>query len=297
MILNYNFKSDEKNKELLPMNSMEFPYVCNFTNMDSLINNCIPWHWHPLIEIDYVFEGAVELKTPDHIEYVQQGEIFFVNSGVIHTITAKDKTIVTKTYAHLFDMHFLSGIHNSLFEQKYLVPIVKSKTLDIFVIRPNNYKNIKMIEKVLEIIELNKSEDFGYEFEIRSKLCKFWCMLLTETENLRSDNTPKNDIDIDRMKAMLQYIHEHYMEKITLDAIASSASISNRECSRCFQRCIETSPINYLTEHRVRMATQMLLQTQDDIVTISENCGFSSSSYFGKVFHELMGCTPKHYRK
>ena len=45
------------------------------------------------------------------------------------------------------------------------------------------------------------------------------------------------------------------------------------------------------------MAAQMLLQTGDNIITISENCGFSSNSYFGKVFHESMGCTPMEYRR
>ncbi|WP_394916419.1 helix-turn-helix domain-containing protein [uncultured Robinsoniella sp.] len=76
-----------------------------------------------------------------------------------------------------------------------------------------------------------------------------------------------------------------------------TANISTRECSRCFQRCIKLSPMNYLNEHRIRMAAQMLLQTNKSIMTISECCGFSSSSYFGKIFQDYMGCTPKNYRK
>lgn len=74
--------------------------------MGNLIDNRIPWHWHPLIEIDYVFEETIELKASDYTEYVQKVEVFFVNSGVIHELTARGKNIITKTYAPLFDMHF-----------------------------------------------------------------------------------------------------------------------------------------------------------------------------------------------
>ena len=108
---------------------------------------------------------------------------------------------------------------------------------------------------------------------------------------------PKNDAFSYAIKKMMQFIHEHYADKITLGDIAISTNISTRECSRCFQRCIKISPINYLNEHRIRMAAQMLLQTDKNIITISENCGFSSSSYFSKLFQKIMGCTPKNYRK
>lgn len=41
---------------------------------------------------------------------------------------------------------------------------------------------------------------------------------------------------------------------------------------------------------------QLLSHTNMSITKISENCGFSSLSYFGKVFRVLMGCTPGKYR-
>ena len=153
-----------------------------------------------------------------------------------------------------------------------------------------------MIENFLKIIELSKEEPFGFEFEIRTQLSRFWYALLEETADLREQNTEKSTIDIDRLKAMMQFIHEHFMDKITLEGISLSASISSRECSRCFQRCIKTTPINYLNEYRIRMAAQMLLQTDKSIITISEDCGFSSSSYFSKLFQKVMGYTPKDYR-
>jgi len=45
------------------------------------------------------------------------------------------------------------------------------------------------------------------------------------------------------------------------------------------------------------MAADLLSGTAKSIIEISEECGFSSPSYFGKVFKESMGCTPKEYRE
>ena len=154
-----------------------------------------------------------------------------------------------------------------------------------------------MLEHLLHAVELCRDEPFGFELDIRSQLSAFWKLLYQSTEVIRSQSTDMSFADTDRLKLMMQYIHTHYMEKLTLEEIASAANISVRECSRCFNRCINESPVHYLNAYRLRMATRMLLSSQESILTIGENCGFSSGSYFSKVFFETMGCTPGEYRK
>lgn len=296
MLIETNFRADNNNKEILPMDQSSFPYVCMHTELENYHDRSFPWHWHSAFEIDYIAEGEIEFRTADSLFHLQKGDVVFINSGIMHAYRGKEGE-ACEIYAHLFDMHFLSGMYNSIFEQKYVFPIMKSTELQAFLIRPNSYQRIQMVEAILKMTELSKQEPFGYEFEIRARLCRFWCMFLQETEELRAGNTTRNSADMERIKIMMQFIQEHFMEKVTLDSIAASASISGRECTRCFQRCIDNSPINYLNAYRVRMAAQMLTDTRDSILTISENCGFSTNSYFGKVFHEIMGCTPMEYRK
>ena len=296
MLIETNFRADNNNKEILPMNQGGFPYVCMHTELKLYHDMSFPWHWHSAFEIDYIAEGESEFRTSDSVIYLQKGDVVFINSGVMHAYRGKEED-ACEIYAHLFDMHFLSGEYNSILEQKYMFPIVKSMGLQALLIRPNSYRRIQMVEAILKITELTKQEPFGYEFEIRAELSRFWCLLLQETEELRDGNVTHNSADAERIKVMMQFIQEHFMERITLDHIAAAADISGRECTRCFQRCIDNSPINYLNTYRVGRAAQMLTETKDSILTISENCGFSTGSYFGKVFHEMMGCTPMEYRK
>lgn len=96
---------------------------------------------------------------------------------------------------------------------------------------------------------------------------------------------------------MLEYIQEHYYELLMVENIASSVGISARECNRCFHRCIEASPMEHLTYFRIRKAAIMLEETAKTIMEVTEDCGFSSPSYFSKVFRETTGITPKAYQK
>lgn len=298
MIYTSNFQETTEQQEILPIDAIEFPYLCNYAELDRCIDHCFPWHWHPFLEVGYVLSGEIKIRTAEDNYTVKAGEIFFINAGIMHSIYENNNRNDCKIYAHLFDMHFLSGMYNSLFERKYLLPILTSSKLQVYVIHGTSTKYMQMTENLLKIIDLNEKESFGYEFEVREKLSHFWCMLLEETVALINTKEPKKDtIDMERLKIMMQFIHERYQDKLTLEDISARASISSRECNRCFQRNIKISPMNYLNKYRVRMAAKMLLQSNDSIITISETCGFSSSSYFTKIFKGIMGCTPNRYRK
>lgn len=296
MIIVSQVNLGDNNEEILPMNSEEFPYVCLHAVMDHFIGKSIAWHWHSAFEIDYVEEGEVEFRTVNEILHLRKGSAIFINSNILHSVHAKERMKGCRIYAHLFDMNFLSGMHNSIFEQQYIIPVLKCKELPACAILPDSPKRIQMIDQLLESIHLCEKEDFGYEFEIRSNLSRFWYMMLEENAEILKQNSSGSNADSTRIKRMMKFVHEHYSEKLTLLDIAETANISSRECMRCFQRSIGVSPINYLNDYRIRMAAKMLLQTDCNIISIGENCGFSSNSYFGKVFRETFGCTPKRYR-
>lgn len=51
-----------------------------------------------------------------------------------------------------------------------------------------------------------------------------------------------------------------------------------------------------LKEYRLQMACTMLKNTSETITRVSQNCGFHSASYFGKVFRSQMGCMPYEFK-
>ena len=100
----------------------------------------------------------------------------------------------------------------------------------------------------------------------------------------------------ERVQNMLTFIHAHYSEKLTLNDIAAAASVSTRECIRCFRNTIRQTPLEYVMEYRLNMAKRLLDDTEMSITDLSLQCGFSSNAYFGKIFREKYGITPLQYR-
>ncbi|ABW27088.1 AraC transcriptional regulator domain protein [Acaryochloris marina MBIC11017] len=56
------------------------------------------------------------------------------------------------------------------------------------------------------------------------------------------------------------------------------------------------SPFQYLLQQRVERAKQLLKQTDQPIVDIAFECGFSSHSHLSRQFRQVTGMTPKVYR-
>ncbi|MNY65428.1 HTH-type transcriptional activator Btr [compost metagenome] len=53
---------------------------------------------------------------------------------------------------------------------------------------------------------------------------------------------------------------------------------------------------DFINEYRMEKAQELLRETDELIVMIAEETGFSSNSYFGKVFKKYQGITPNEYR-
>ena len=288
------FYIGEDNKEILPVEKGECPFVCRYSRKDSYLMEEVPWHWHNALEISFVEEGEDHFQSTENYEKLEPGDVIFVNSDVMHASKVSDNIGI---YSFLFDVHFLSGLYNSLLEQKYFLPILKCKDLQIVKIHPDSPRRLQMVNLIVQAIDTVKQEPGGYEFEVRHLLSRFWYLLLEETEEIRGKAGERKDLDGERIKEMMRYVQEHYMEQITVENIARAANIGKRECSRCFQRSIRMTPWSYLRDFRVQAAARMLLRTSDTVTEIGEKCGFRSDSYFVKAFRESLNMTPGEYRK
>ena len=99
------------------------------------------------------------------------------------------------------------------------------------------------------------------------------------------------------IKTMLQFIQEHYAEDISVEQVASSASISPSECLRCFHDMIGTTPNQYLRDQRAQRAAELLCGTGLRVTEIAMQCGFQDASYFARAFRQVYGCGPTEYRR
>lgn len=265
----------------------EYPYV--FHHVD-LSKTAIPWHWHEALEFCYIQSGSVKVSTAGQTQFFEKGEGFFINSNVL---TAMTDALACVIDSHLFHPVFLGGHFKSVYETKYLDPVIQNRKLDLLPIRGQNDTQRQLLQKIRQLSLLQSRHDV--EFQTRNLLSEIWLLLLEELRHTELKASPvKNQ---DRILTMLSFIQENYAAKLTLQEIADASAISTRECLRCFQMSIHQSPMEYLMEYRLQAAAKLLESTNLSISEIAMRTGWGSSSYFTKMFHSARGKTPNSYRK
>jgi len=85
--------------------------------------------------------------------------------------------------------------------------------------------------------------------------------------------------------------------KLTLTKIARHAQVSPSHLVRLFQSNLDTSPMRYLTQVRIRHAQGLLLRSQLTIKEIAHLAGFSDQLYFSRVFRSETGSAPRDFRR
>ncbi|MCD8022091.1 MAG: helix-turn-helix transcriptional regulator, partial [Lachnospiraceae bacterium] len=66
---------------------------------------------------------------------------------------------------------------------------------------------------------------------------------------------------------------------------------------RCFHEMLNTTPMQYVMETRLKKAAALLRSTNKSAKDIALDCGFNDTSYFTKMFRLRYDCTPGKYRK
>ena len=92
-------------------------------------------------------------------------------------------------------------------------------------------------------------------------------------------------------------VRERYMEsEITLDDVCSALGVSNSYFSSIFKKEMGKSFISYLTDYRMDIAAEMILNTTEKSYTIAEKVGYLDANYFSYVFKKRFGMSPSKYR-
>ncbi|MDX8045225.1 Ada metal-binding domain-containing protein [Gracilibacillus sp. S3-1-1] len=94
----------------------------------------------------------------------------------------------------------------------------------------------------------------------------------------------------------INYLKQHYQEKLTLNYIAFQIGVSPYYLSRIFTEKLNISPLKYLESIRIREAQQLLLNTVHNSTEICFQVGYNNFSSFYRHFKKNCGCSPSQYR-
>ncbi len=134
----------------------------------------------------------------------------------------------------------------------------------------NPYKNIAALTIILEILQdINRCQDSA----ILIQNVNFYPQALTDA---------------------IQFIHEHYHERITTDSISEAAFISRSYLNRLFQKYLHCSPYHFLLTYRLSQAC-IVLENGFSVTEAAIHAGFADSTSFSTAFKRIFSMTPTQY--
>ena len=262
-------------------------------------NNIIDWHWHPEIEIAAVLDGRVTCYINDTAVEVGEGEGFIINSNIMHMEKPASMDQSPHMITICFMPEFIGDCGGDLISSRYIQPIVTNSAFKGMKLSDSISWQSGILAALKELFGISLSREWGYELRCRNIISELWYKLAVNLSFEKQESTPlhSNSLSESRLKDMLSFIHENYRSELTVDEIARSANISKSECFRCFRNIIGKQPVTYLIEYRLKAAAELLISTDMQITEVCFACGFNHISYFGKIFHQYYGVTPKQFRK
>lgn len=99
-----------------------------------------------------------------------------------------------------------------------------------------------------------------------------------------------------RLAPVVDYIHAHLAERVTLEDLARVAGVSVSHFTRVFRASTGRSPHQYVLHERLDRARRALLSTGAPIAQIAEASGFADQSHLTRTMRRHLGLTPSELR-
>jgi len=231
------------------------------------------------------------------IYFLQSGERSFFLSNALYKVEAPVLIVVPPHVMHKTEGGAFSR-YNVNVSTNYLDPYQKEvlDSVALRVIKPLPQETADLTRLFEELSSIDKHQKhaeyltrtlFSFAIFTLSKLNKAYLLPKAAAE---SDAPPL-------VLKVIDHLNNHYDEKQTLDELAKTFFVSKPTLIYYFKKYTNCSLIDFVLNVRLTKAKEMLLNTKKSIGTISEQCGFSSSNYFGLIFKQKEGLSPANYRK
>lgn len=253
-------------------------------------------HWHRSVQFNVILEGSLDLSVNGTDIRLEEGEGIFINSNIFHCLNPRGKSDC-RCYSFQIPPSALCSEKDVELYGKYIIPVITCAELSCMILKRTEDWQNEILNELERAFHSANRQEYAHELKVKNHLLSAWIVLLQNFATVQNSHTDAAvSASAERMKEMMSYVGENYRKKVTLGEIADAAGVSQSECSRCFKKFLNATPIEYVNQVRISEACG-LLRTDAKLSLISDRLGFTDYSYFHRVFKKYMKCTPKEYQE
>ena len=243
-----------------------------FIRTDASSATMTSMHYHASYEIYFLEAGNREYFVEDKYFSVSAGSFVLIPKMKFHRTggTYGLRTLVGFTDEFLKKTYSDNAINEML------------KCFNNTLIIPDESKH-KRFNSLLKHLATTESET---EFSL------YLGVLMSELSLCKGETSYDEPIS-----RIISYINANYSEIHSIEQIAEYLYISKYHLCHTFKKAMGITVIDYLNSIKIKSACNLITSTDKGFLEISQLCGFNSSAYFSKVFKDITGVSPSHYKK
>lgn len=282
-----------------------FPLQKYITQLDKE-HPVVTTHWHDEAEFTLVKEGSAEYQIDLEDYAITAGDLVFIQPRILHTIALNSTEQIQQKYfqmeqyqqkpfqseTYVFHLNYLGANATDICATRYLLPLMNEEYTLPCHISPDHPAYASLNAIFSQINGLYEETPPGYELAIKSCLLQAIFLLLPYGVSGKNQDT---DSASEKLKTVLDYIHLHYADALSIKELAAQCYFSEYYFMRFFKKHMHMTVIEYLNNLRMEKAVELFEQGYTSIIEVSMSVGFHSLSYFHKVFREKFSMTPKQF--
>ncbi len=218
--------------------------------------------------------------------------IYYVESGCSQIITSNKTVDLQQGNFYYFPSNSIIATRCENYMNHYFVHFTIDDNVNFFQFF--DYKNnVQATELTVELVktiaepgvERNMGEAFKADGALRYLFGTFF------------KNSTELNHNILKFKEVLRYIDDNLSSNISVGELAKLMNLSPVYFSSIFKDTLKITPVKYISEKRLVLAKQLLLNSNLNVKEISEKCGFSEQYYFSNWFYKHTNIYPLKYKK
>lgn len=132
--------------------------------------------------------------------------------------------------------------------------------------------------------------------ELEAMVCLLACVM-ARSLNSAMTGTAAQGGQRRPIEPALEYVSENYARELRVEELAASCAMSVSYFRKVFSSVMGMPPLEYVNRYRINRALNLLRSTDESVMQIAGQTGFSSLATFNRNFQRYVGKTPSLWRK
>ena len=229
-------------------------------------------------QLVYITEGEGIYETRQEKMTVKPGTVMLLHPGEWHRYKPKPNKGWVEMYI---------GINGEIIQRMMSDPMLTKFPAVCCGLKE------KVQQSYHRIFSLVQDEKPGFQLLASGEVVKLISMMLTHLKYQDVEGKPATEF-IENSRFL---IRQNFDQKIDFQNIAKSMNIGYSNFRKLFKKYTRISPSHYHLNLRLIKAKELLIHSDKTMKEIAWETGFSSESYFSRIFKEKMGQSPSALRK